>query len=469
MKRMLLMFSMFSLTTAIFGGVAVAQAPEVTIFTITGPNQGHPSERGNAVGRLPDPGCPTMFIFFDSELLTSGPTHEGGNDFSGGIFDIPSDAKPGNHTVKVACSATGGEPSVSTKFTVLEGKPAPVRPLPRTGGDQEVPFGGARSEVVEHTPRPGDVDWSPKRIGRNLLLAIIAMLLIVFPSQLFNSTLEENYAEIRGWFGFKGEGKIRKSAATWSKAGIFLTIGALLYGFLDPGVGFNKASLALVIGLFAALAVTSLVFGFSSVAYMKRKHGDHGTLRALPGTLIVALACVIVSRLAHFEPGYFYGLLIGFAFTSELGANDEAKAVGVSFVWMFGVAIVSWLLWSPVTKAASGSSSVFLMIPDAVLAAIFVAGLETMAFGLIPIRYMAGEKVFRGNKFLWAGLFTLGMLGLFHILLDPAAGYVAFGENTSLKTVFILFIGFGLTSIAFWGFFRFRPNTGRGSQADVDR
>ena len=50
--------------------------------------------------------------------------------------------------------------------------------------------------------------------------------------------------------------------------------------------------------------------------------------QALPGTLFIAAICVIVSRVANFQPGYLYGLIIGFGFARELSKVAEGRLVG---------------------------------------------------------------------------------------------------------------------------------------------
>ena len=39
-------------------------------------------------------------------------------------------------------------------------------------------------------------------MSKSGLLALLLLLLILFPSVLFNSTYEEHYEEVRSWFGF---------------------------------------------------------------------------------------------------------------------------------------------------------------------------------------------------------------------------------------------------------------------------
>jgi hypothetical protein len=51
----------------------------------------------------------------------------------------------------------------------------------------------------------------------------------------------------------------------------------------------------------------------------------------------------------------------------------------------------------------------------------------------------------------------IGAFGFFHILINPASGYLSSSARTPLFTIVALFVAFGLLSIAFWAYFRNRP------------
>src|SRR5262249_40250874 len=134
--------------------------------------------------------------------------------------------------------------------------------------------------------------------------------------------------------------------------------------------------------------------------------------------------------------------------------------------------IVAWLLWIPVSHAANHpGASIWLLILESVLAAVFVTGIEAAGVGLLPIRFLDGHKLFTWNRILWAIVFVLGAFGLIHLLLRPGGGY--FGHNTNntpMLTVIGLFVGFGVVSVAFWAYFRYRkprgePDAGAGGAA----
>jgi hypothetical protein len=58
---------------------------------------------------------------------------------------------------------------------------------------------------------------------------------------------------------------------------------------------------------------------------------------------------------------------------------------------------------------------------------------------------------------VWFVLIGLGVLGFAHVLLNPSAGYLADTTRTSFFTLVGLLLVFGIASVLFWGYFRFRP------------
>jgi hypothetical protein len=315
------------------------------------------------------------------------------------------------------------------------------------------------------------------------------VVFVAFPAALFNSTLEENYAEVTGavarirrWFGrlfgglFAAVGsRIRRAPpaavpasrgfqldeAFWrSPPGIlaFLLVSALLYGLLDPTFGFSVESLATVLGLAAGLGAMLLAFAMPTFIG-GRRIGASVHVRALPGTLLVALGCVIISRIADFQPGYLYGLVIGFIFSRELAKADAGRIDAFAAGTALALSIVSWLLLPGVREGASEGAFTAILLEPA-FATVVVAGLEAAAISMLPIRFMPGERVRSWNQRVWMALLGIAALGFFHILVNPSSGYLADSARSSLVTVVLLLAVFGGGSVLFWAYFRYRPKRG---------
>ena len=304
---------------------------------------------------------------------------------------------------------------------------------------------------------PRDVSTDPRLLASNGLAAFLVALLIIFPSNLFNATLAANYEETMGWLGpirlvgrrtagFAGRLPARLRLA------LFLSATAVIAGLLDPGFGLNLHSVPIFAGMLAALTFGTLFTGRLGAFYVRwRMHLNHH-LRIRPAGLLVAVACVAISRAAHFSPGYLYGVISGPQLERDLNARDEGQTLAFTFAATFFISIAAWLTWIPVKWAADQTSLVPFIALDVLLAAIFVGGIEGILFGLIPVRFQPGEKLRRWNWPFWLCMLLVSLFTLFHVLLRPRPT----SNLTPFVTVFTLFLLFGGASVAFWAYFRFR-------------
>ena len=283
-----------------------------------------------------------------------------------------------------------------------------------------------------------------------------------FPGQLFNSTLEEHEDEVRRWLRLdrarRAASRIGAFWSSWPGIAAFAAAAALLYGFLDPTFGADAHSAATFIGMLVAIAVVTLVFAIPAWRTHRRR-GERARLKVVPLSLAVAVVCVVISRLTGFQPGYLYGLLIGLAFAHELSGVEEGKATAAAATVMLVAAGVAWLALGalPAGDASFGTTAL-----RTALAAITVAGLEGVVFGLLPFRFLPGEPLYGWNRVLWGLLLGVGAFAFLHILVNPASGYLADTSRTPLFTVVALLLGFSLVSVAFWAWFRFRAPTSTG-------
>jgi hypothetical protein len=318
--------------------------------------------------------------------------------------------------------------------------------------------------VVSSVEDVRQVSTSGSVLLTNVLLAAGLLVLIPFPSELFDSTLKAHPDEVRRWFRFipLRRGRRRVSAwigSRWVAFPLFTLAAAALYSLLDPGFGLTSPSLALYLGLVVALVVVTLGFNLPGLLHLRFVQGAMPRLRVLPWTLPIAAACVLVSRLADVHPGYVYGLLAGYTFEGEYSKRTEGRAAAISTAGLFALSIVAWLAWTPVKAAAEQPGAGFgVLVLDAMLAMIFVVGLETMAFGLVPLRFLDGEKIAAWSRLVWAILFAAGVFGLLHVLLNPRSGYLATARG-GVVTLILLFAAFGTASFAMWAYFRFRRST----------
>ncbi|HMC08421.1 MAG TPA: choice-of-anchor P family protein [Actinomycetota bacterium] len=413
------------------GSPAEAGAPAVT------PRSGPPGAQIRVVASGYG-SCGEVGVSFNGIRIGSARPDAAGRVDQAGL-SIPGDTSPGRHSVGTSCLSSARSGTRSADFEVTH---ASVH----------------RSAFATSVAEPGQVSTRLRTVLSSVLVTAGLVLLIVFPADLFNATLDENYDEVRSWFGLgpRSSGGMRPLHQALALSG-FIIFGGVLYGFLSPDFGLNRSSLALGLGLSVSLALISVVFRLPFLLHSRQHHGEWARLKVLPGTALVAVACVGLSRLLNFQPGYLYGLIAGLEFQRE-PEDTTGRLTSLAALTILIIGLVTWAARAPVAAAAARAGAGFWVVAaDACLAAIFVTGLTTLVFSLIPLRFLEGSKVTRWSRAAWVGLFASGLFAFVHILLQPTSGYVGHTQAGQKWVVIALFVGFGLFSIGFWAYFRFRP------------
>ncbi len=357
---------------------------------------------------------------------------------------IPTSSVPASLLPSPSSATEGPEQSTSPQATQAPAAPPDGEP----GGVGDVPFAAAVAS-------PDQISTDPIVLLQSAALAALLVFLMPFPSQLFNSTLEAHEDEVRHWLRLdrigSAVGRLGAFWGSWPGVSVFTLTAALLYGFLDPGFGFSLGSLATFVGMLVGIVLVTAAFAVP-VVLAHRRLGDRWQLKVVPVSLLIGVACVLLSRLTGFQPGYLYGLLIGLAFARELSAAAEGRATALGAAVMLAVAFAAWLGLGALPEGDAFG----LVVLRTALAALMVAGLEGVVFGLLPMRFLPGEPLYASNRILWGVLLAIGAFAFFHILINPASGYLSDSSRTPLFTELALLIGFSLVSVAFWAWFRFR-------------
>jgi len=384
--------------------------------------------------------------------------------------------------------------------------------------------GPVQESFTDSVPDPTRITLDPIVVAQSVAITAGVVLLVPFPSALFNSTLEENYdevmsglARIRVWLAAVGASLLASIRAfissrrgltspappvppeqqpliapvdyvepiaaqpvsglpsavgqappavvakpdLWSTPlGIlgFVLLSALLYAFLDPTFGFSLTSMATFVGLAIGLFIVLAAYGVPLIAFA-RSHRVALSVRALPATLFIGVLCVIVSRLADFQPGYLYGLIIGFLFVRGVEAPEEGRAEAIAAGSSLAAAFVAWIFLALLRGMGGVGGELSTALIEAAAVTTVVAGLENAVFAMLPLRFLPGSAVYKWNRRVWAVLIGVGLFGFAHVLLNPAAGagYMADTSRTPFFTLVALLVAFGLASVLFWAWFRFRP------------
>ncbi|HKW07334.1 MAG TPA: FGLLP motif-containing membrane protein [Candidatus Dormibacteraeota bacterium] len=332
--------------------------------------------------------------------------------------------------------------------------------------------GSFASTVSSSLSTPSAVIAAPVTLLVSAAIALAAVLLITFPSHLFNRTYEENHEVIRYWWerrfrwllrlrlGVLAGGR-RRSRDGFAFLAVVLC-GGVLAALLDPRFGWSLRTLALFAGAVFALLAGSLVSFFAAGSYRVLRHkAGPWRLHALPSGLAVAAVCVLVSRLANFQPGYLYGLIGGVVFAGALSKREEGHVVAVTSLVTLSLALAAWIAWVPVSVRSTANPSDFgWALASNFLAALFVSGMVGLLIGLVPLRFLPGEKLAGWHRGVWGAVFGVAALSVIEVMLRPQTG----GTRSAPAPLWVtggLFLAFGVVSVLFWSYFRMR----RGARA----
>jgi hypothetical protein len=300
-------------------------------------------------------------------------------------------------------------------------------------------------------------------IGGSLLLALLLLLIVGFIGELFNNTVENNYDEIAGWFRKGPMGRIRRAFGGIrvdppGRPGVllFIALTALVSSFVDPGFGLNLRSIAVFLGFLVGLIVVLASFKLPPILARRRRTGELGQLRPLPWALVIAAVFVLTSRLAHLQPGYLYGIVLGAIFVTEVSDRDEGKETFYGSLWTLGAAVLAWIALTWVRGLGLPADGFGVTLLSTAFAATLVAGLEAAAFALMPMRFLPGYVLYRWNRRAWAVLWATSLFAFFHILIGPTSGYVSELSPQGFLAALGVFGAFGALSIGTWLYFRFR-------------
>jgi hypothetical protein len=183
----------------------------------------------------------------------------------------------------------------------------------------------------------------------------------------------------------------------------------------------------------------------------------HGHWVIYPPYVILAGMFVLFARLAHFIPGVVIGTVAEYEPAKPLSTRTAGIRVAITYGALIVMGLAAWFAWIPVEHAAAkeGASPLTLIL-DSMLAITFVSCLESVAFGLIPMRFLDGNELYEWNKGVWAAMWGAALLWFSIVVLHPALGTYHGLSGSHAVWLAILFSGLMVIAVSTWGFFRVR-------------
>jgi len=142
-------------------------------------------------------------------------------------------------------------------------------------------------------------------------------------------------------------------------------------------------------------------------------------------------------------------------FVTEISTRDEGVGTWLAAAWLIVLSFVAWVLLAFVRQGAFDPWLSLLL--QTVLVTFVVAGIETLAVGLLPMRFLPGHPLYQWRRGMWFVVFALAVMGYLLILVDPANGYLSDDSRTPMLVGVIFLVVFGVVSFGTWAYFRYRP------------
>ena len=321
--------------------------------------------------------------------------------------------------------------------------------------------------LADSLPSPLAISLAPQDVVRTVGVSLLVLLLVGAPTPLFNETLETHLGDIEGWIGRRlprrrrqtGSSRVasagRRFFASPAGIAIYVVVASLIYSFLSPG--FPDQNGLLIFGVAVlALGVATIADILPGERYVVGRYRDHGRVRVALWTLLLAAVCVLISRLAGLNPGYMYGIIGTFTFAIALNAADEGRMEAWGAVALLGLAMVTWFARIPFEPAPGVPSSGTNLIINSGLVGIFVVAVEGLVFGLVPLTFLPGAKIFAWSRWRWLLLWGAGLALFVHVLVYPVTIAQPNPSPASLTTTLGSVAIYGLIAVGFWGYFRWR-------------
>jgi hypothetical protein len=230
-----------------------------------------------------------------------------------------------------------------------------------------------------------------------------------------------------------------------------MLLTATIESFLDPEVGLVSAARpSLVLTLFLAGMIVGGLEVASDLFARLRLGGRTGVGLRMHGIgLIIAIICVLISRLLRFRPGYLYGTVGALYLVPDLvGAVRSGKRA----LMVLGAVFVGGLsLWACSALLPPG-----LVELEVLFLTVFLVALQGVSLQLFPLAITEGGKLFRWDRRMWLVCFLLVLFPFNHFVLNPNGSDVEALRQNGVIILLLLVAGYGLATLALYLLFPFR-------------
>lgn len=334
--------------------------------------------------------------------------------------------------------------------------------------DSPYPGPGSGSELradepstISSLPTLAQLELTPVRAAATAGAAVAFIAVAFYPGVLLDATLSANYERIFGWAAPLRRraaaigGAVRRRMPRWLGVLLGLIVVIVVSGFVEPRFGLNGGSLRLLFTIAIAVLLERLLFFVLAARAIRARRADLGPAVVFrPGSLLLVLLAVLLSRITGFHPGIVFGLVLGLAFAVPLDRGREVRLTLASSAYALVLGLVGWLGYSLLVGLFGPTPGFAGVLAIEVFGSLAVAGLTALPIALLPLKDLDGGVLWAWNRWAWAGAYLVALVAFLLIVLPLPASW---DEVPGTFLVWILlFLGYCALAVTVWALFRRR-------------
>jgi hypothetical protein len=214
-----------------------------------------------------------------------------------------------------------------------------------------------------------------------------------------------------------------------------------------------------------AIAIGTAVSQIPEERYVRTRYGGRGTVDVALWTIVLAIGCVVITRLFAIQPGYVYGIIGGFTFTVALTKKDEGHMAFRGMGLLLVVGVAAWFLripFQPVDGLVGGDVG---SLANDILAGTFVSAVQGAAIALIPLEFLAGHRLLGASGARWISLWAISLLLFAHVIVNPVSSYATQTNEADMLSLMLIVVAYAAVALGFWWFFHRRSVRREGRRA----
>jgi hypothetical protein len=241
----------------------------------------------------------------------------------------------------------------------------------------------------------------------------------------------------------------------------------VLYCLLDAEFSPNETGVVLFVSLSVGIGAITYAYEGGQAIFTARRLRLAARIEIFLLAIAIAVGCVAISRLVEFQPGFLYGFVASYTLLAPaaLTRTQSAHVVVVPAMGLVALSLIAWSLVIP-ARDLSSSGGFWASVPEGVVVAVFVTGLEGLFFNMIPVTFMDGSKVMAWSRTVWLALFAVVTFLFWHVLLNKEGAYDDALEQRQVAGALGLLAFYAVVTLVVWAYFRKRvaghvlPNMG---------